>query len=163
MSAPRETTAVLDDSRLPVRATLVAAWTAVMFLYAYVDIIGFFVPGKIEDILAGVVFEFEISQSLLTTFLALMAVPIAMVVLSAMLPARANRITNLVVASTQIPYAMFNVVGESWRFYYGGAVLLEVILFVVILRLAWTWPRVTASPLTTAGLDRQSLTSQRRG
>ncbi len=163
MSAPRETTAVLDDSRLPVRATLVAAWTAVMFLYAYVDIIGFFVPGKIEDILVGVVFEFEISQSLLTTFLALMAVPIAMVVLSAMLPARANRITNLVVASIQIPYAMFNAVGESWTFYYGGAVLLEVILFVVILRLAWTWPRGTASPLTTAGLDRESLTSQRRG
>ncbi len=51
------------------------------------------------------------------------------------LPARASRITNLVVASVQIPYAMFNAVGESWTYYYGLAVVLEVILLAVILRL----------------------------
>ena len=145
MTAPRNTTTALDDARLPVRATLVAAWTSFMFLYAYVDIIGFFVPGKVEDILDGIVFEFDISQALLTTFLALMAVPIAMVLLSAVLPARANRITNLVVASIQIPYAMFNAVGESWTVYYGGAVVLEVAVLAVILRLAWTWPRRPAT------------------
>ncbi|NTW40763.1 MAG: hypothetical protein HGA44_12920, partial [Cellulomonadaceae bacterium] len=76
--------------------------------------------------------------------------PILMVVLSAMLPARASRITNLVVASVQVPYAMFNAVGESWTYYYWGAVVLEVILLAVILRLAWTWPRRIASEVTTA-------------
>lgn len=150
MSTPRDTTTTLDDSPLPVRAKLVAAWTSFMFLYAYVDIIGFYVPGKIDDILVGVVFEFDITQTLLSAFLALMAVPILMVVLSAVLPARASRITNLVVASIQVPYAMFNAVGESWTFYYWGAVVLEVILLAVILRLAWTWPRATASPVTAA-------------
>ena len=62
MTAGRDNTTALDEARLPVRARLVAAWTGVMFLYAYVDIIGFFVPGKIEDILAGIVFEFDITQ-----------------------------------------------------------------------------------------------------
>ena len=151
MSKRPDTTAALDDARLPVRAMLVAAWTSFMFLYAYVDIIGFYVPGKIEDILVGVVFEFDITQALLTAFLTLMAVPILMVVLSAMLPARASRITNLVVASVQVPYAMFNVVGESWTYYYGGAVLLEVVLLAVILRLAWTWPRT--APLATMAVS----------
>jgi hypothetical protein len=80
-----------------------------------------------------------------------MAIPILMVVLSAMLPARASRITNLVVASVQVPFAMFNAVGESWTYYYWGAVVLEVIVLAVILRLAWTWPRRDASsPVTTA-------------
>ena len=51
-------------------------------------------------------------------------------------------------ASVQIPYAMFNVVGESWTYYYGLAVVLEVILLAVILRLAWTWPRRVAPPVT---------------
>ena len=119
-----------------------------MFLYAYVDILAFFVPGKIDDILVGVVFEFDITQTLMTVFLVLMAIPILMVVLSATLPARASRITNLVVASVQIPYAMFNVVGESWTYYSGLAVVLEVVLLVVILRLAWTWPRRVVSPAT---------------
>jgi len=162
MSTRRDTTTALDDSRLPVRAQLAAAWTSVMFLYAYVDILGFFVPGKIDDILVGVVFEFDITQTLLTAFLALMAVPALMVVLSVLLPARASRITNLVVASVQIPFAAFNVVGEPWTYYYGLAVVLEVILLVAILRLAWTWPRRVASPATAvAGVHEEPLEAQR--
>src|SRR5688572_27346454 len=163
MSKRPDTTAALDDARLSVRAKLVAAWTSFMFLYVYVDIIGFFVPGKIDDILVGVVFEFDITQTLLTTFLTLMAIPILMVVLSAMLPARASRITNLVVASVQIPYAMLNAVGESWTYYYGLAAVLEVILLVVILRLAWTWPRRVAPPVTAvASVHEVPLETQRQ-
>lgn len=148
----------LEDRRMPVQAKLAAAWTSVMFLYAYVDIIAFFKPGVIDDILAGKVWEFDVSQTLLTTFLALMAIPILMVVLSMTLPARANRITNLIVASVQVPYAAFNVLGESWTYFYGLGVVLEVILLALILRYAWTWPRRTASPATlAASLDSEPL------
>ena len=133
----------LDNQPIPVEAKLAAAWTGVMFLYAYVDIIAFFKPGVVEDILAGKVWEFDVSQTLLATFLALMAIPIFMVVLSMTLPARANRITNLIVASVQIPYAAFNMVGGSWTYFYGLGVVLEVVLLVLILRYAWTWPRTT--------------------
>ena len=145
VSTDTKSTTALHDPPVPVRAKLAAAWTSVMFLYAYVDIIAFFKPGVIDDILDGRVFEFDVSQTLLTTFLALMAIPIFMVVLSMTLPARANRITNLIVASVQIPYAAFNVVGESWTYFYGLGVVLEVILLALILRYAWTWPR-TPSP-----------------
>ena len=153
----------LEDLRMPVQAKLAAAWTSFMFLYVYVDILGFFVPGKIDDILAGVVFEFDISQTFVVTALTLMSIPILMILLSTMLPARANRITNLVVASVQVPYAMFNAVGESWTYYYWLGVVLEVILLAVILRLAWTWPRRTTSPPTTAtSLDTEPLRMQRQ-
>lgn len=163
MRAHRDNTAALDDARLPVRAKLAAAWTSLMFLYVYVDILGFYVPGKIDDILAGVVFEFDISQTFVVTALTLMAIPILMILLSTMLPARASRITNLVVASIQVPYAMFNAVGESWTYYYGLAVVLEVILLAVILRLAWTWPRRTTSPAAPAtSLDTEPLRMQRQ-
>ncbi len=145
MRTQRAELTALEDRQLPVQAKLAAAWTGVMFLYAYVDIIAYFKPGVIDDILAGKVWEFDVSQTLLTTFLALMAIPIFMVVLSMTLPARANRITNLIVASVQVPYAAFNVVGESWTYFYGLGVALEVIVLAVILRFAWTWPR-TSSP-----------------
>ena len=114
----RQPTTTLEDQRIPVRVKLAAAWTSVMFLYVYVDILAFFKPGVINGILAGKVWEFDVSQTLLTTFLALMAIPIFMVVLSMTLPARATRITNLIVASVQVPYAAFNVVGESWTYFY---------------------------------------------
>jgi hypothetical protein len=151
------TTAMLDDQPISVRATLAAAWTAVMFLYVYVDIIAFFKPGVVEGILAGKVWEFDVSQSMLTTFLALMAIPIFMVVLSMTLPARANRLTNLVVASVQIPYAAFNIVGESWTLFYGLGIALEVALLVLILRYAWTWPTASAAPSVSSGSDRGAV------
>jgi Family of unknown function (DUF6326) len=144
----------LDDQPIPTGAKLAAAWTGVMFLYVYVDIIAFFKPGVVEGILAGKVWEFDVSQTLLTTFLALMAIPIFMVVLSMTLPARANRIANLVVASVQIPYAAFNVVGESWTYFYGLGVVLEVILLSLILRYAWTWPRTAPSETMATSTDR---------
>ena len=145
MRTRQPTTATLEDQRIPVSAKLAATWTSFMFLYAYVDILNFLTPGVIEDILDGKVFEFDLSQTFSTTALTLMAIPILMVVLSMTLPARANRITNLIVASVQVPYAAFNVVGESWTYFYGLGVVLEVILLALILRYAWTWPRTAPS------------------
>ena len=142
----------LEDRRMPVQAKLAAAWTSVMFLYIYVDYFHLYKPGNIDDILAGVVFEFDITPTLLTIFLALMAIPALMVMLSMTLPARMNRATNLVVASLFIPVTVFNAVGESWdwAFFYGLSIGLEVLLLAFILRSAWTWPRRTASPAPLA-------------
>ncbi|MFG2833552.1 DUF6326 family protein [Streptomyces zaomyceticus] len=145
MGTRQPTTTALEEQRISVRAKLAAAWTSFMFLYVYVDILAFFKPGVIDDIEAGVVWEFDISQTLLTVFLALMAIPILMVVLSMTLPARANRTTNLIVASVQVPFAAFNAVGESWTYFYGLGVALEVIVLALILRYAWTWPRIAPS------------------
>ena len=144
----------LDNQPIPVGAKLAAAWTSFMFLYAYVDILNFFKPGVVEDILDGKVWEFDVSQTLLTTFLALMAIPIFMVVLSMTLPARANRITNLIVAAVYVPVTAFNVVGGgSWTYFYGLCVVLEVILLAFILRSAWKWPRTPAVPAGPATTD----------
>ncbi len=162
MRTQRAELTALEDRQLPVQAKLAAAWTGVMFLYAYVDIIAFFKPGVIDDILAGKVFVFDVSQTLLTTFLALMAIPIFMVVLSMTLPARANRITNLIVASVQVPYAAFNVVGESWTYFYGLGVVLEVILLALILRYAWTWPRTAPSATMATSPDRETVRAQQQ-
>ena len=150
MRTRQPTTTTLENLRIPVQAKLAAAWTSFMFLCVYVDIIAFFKPGTIDEILVGKIWEFDVSQTLLTVFLALMAIPIFMVVLSMTLPARANRATNLIVASVQVPQVAFNVVGESWTYFYGLGVGLEVLLLAFILRSAWTWPRRTASPATLA-------------
>ena len=44
----RQPTTTLEDQRIPVRAKLAAAWTSFMFLYVYVDIIGFYKPGVVD-------------------------------------------------------------------------------------------------------------------
>ena len=148
----------LEDLRMPVRAKLAAAWTSFMFLYIYVDYLHLYKPGVIDDILAGVVFKFDISQTFVVISLTLVAIPILMILLSTTLPARANRTLNLVVASLYIPVSAFNVLGASWTLFYGLGVVIEVILLAYILRSAWTWPRRTAPPATlAASLDSEPL------
>lgn len=145
----RERTATpLENMHVPVQAKLAAAWTSFMFLYVYVDILGLYMPGVIDDILAGIVWEFDINQAWATGALTLMAIPILMIVLSMMLPARANRVTNLAVVSAYVLVSVGNALGESWTYYFALAVGLEVIVLTIIVRSAWTWPR-TASRSST--------------
>jgi hypothetical protein len=150
MTTRQPTTATLEDQPIPVRIKLAAAWTSFMFLYAYVDILNFYTPGVVDDILVGKVFEFDLSQTFSTTALTLVAIPSLMVVLSMTLPGRANRTTNLVVASLYVPVTAFNLVGDSWLFFYGLGVVLELVLLGVVLRYAWTWPRTAPSATITA-------------
>jgi membrane-anchored glycerophosphoryl diester phosphodiesterase (GDPDase) len=137
------TRSALEDLRMPVQAKLAAAWTSLMFLYIYVDYFHLYKPGAIDQIRGGVVWEFDISQTLLTAFLTVVAIPSLMVFLSMTLPARANRLMNLIVAPIYIPVSIFNALGESWTYFYGLSIGLEVILLALIVRYAWTWPRRT--------------------
>jgi hypothetical protein len=65
-------------------------------------------------------------------------------------------------ASVQVPYAAFNVVGESWTYFYGLGVVLEVILLALILRYAWTWPRTAPSATMAASPDRETVRAQQQ-
>lgn len=139
-----KTTTELHDPPVPVRAKLAAAWASFMFFYIYVDYLHLYKPGVIDDILAGIVFEFDISQTFVVSSLTLVGIPALMILLSMTLPARANRRLNLVVAALYVPVSVFNVVGETWIYFYGLGVVVEVILLAYILRSAWTWPRTTS-------------------
>ena len=142
----------LEDLRMPVQAKLAAAWTSFMFLYIYVDYLALYKPGVIDDILAGIVHEFDIGPTFVASALTLIAIPSLMILVSTTLPARVNRTINLVVATLYIPVSIYNAAGESWTYFYfyGLSIGLEVLLLAFILRSAWTWPRRTASPATLA-------------
>ena len=144
-----------DSRPISVQAKLAAAWTSFMFLYVYVDILNFYRPGVVDGILNGLVWRFDVSSTLLTIMLASVAIPALMVMLSMTLPARANRVTNLVVAALYIPYSMFNAAGATWEwaFFYGLCIGVEVLLLAFILRSAWTWPRATAVSAGSATAD----------
>ena len=150
--ADTKTTTTLHDSPVPVRAKLAAAWTSFMFLYIYVDYLHLYKPGALTDMLAGVVFEFDISQTFVVIALTSVAIPMFMILLSMTLPARVNRAINLVVASLYIPYSAFNLAGGEWLAFYGLGVALEVAVLAFILRTAWTWPRLATSRTATEGV-----------
>jgi hypothetical protein len=158
MNETRQPTTTLEDQRIPVRVKLAAAWTSFMFLYIYVDYLALYKPGFVDDILAGIVHEFDTGPTFVAIGLTLIAIPSLMILLSTTLPARVNRTINLVVATLYIPVSMYNAAGESWTYFYfyGLSIGLEVLLLAFILRSAWTWPRTPAPSMPEPAAPRRS-------
>ena len=140
----------LADRQIPVQAKLAAAWTSLMFLVIYIDYFHLYQPGKIDQIRGGVIFVFDITGTLMSIFFVIIAVPALMILLSMTLPARINRITNIVVAALYIPCVVFNAAGATldYAFYYGLTIGVEVLILAFILRAAWAWPRAASPSMT---------------
>src|SRR5918998_190611 len=113
------TAGVPEQQPASVRTKLAAAWTSFMFLYIYVDYLHLYHPDAIKDILNGVVWKLDITQAFVVGALTLVAIPIFMVLASTTLPARACRLTTIVVASIYVPVSIFNVSGGGGVFFFG--------------------------------------------
>ena len=150
------TNSALKEPQIPVQAKLAAAWTSLMFLVIYIDYFHLYQPGEIDEIRGGVIFEFDISGTLMSMFFVIIAIPALMVMLSMTLPALVNRVTNLVVASLYIPIMVFNAAGASsdYAFYYVLTIGVEVLILAFILRSAWTWPLTHSDAADVATADR---------
>lgn len=131
----------LEDVKVHLKLKLAALWASLMFLYIYVDYFHLYMPGMIEEIRKGRVFEFNITQGFLLASLTSMTIPALMIFLSVALPAKVNRWTNILVAAVFIPYTLLNLVGEAWMHMLFGAAV-EVVLLSLIIRYAWNWTRI---------------------
>ena len=140
----------LADRQIPAQAKLAAAWTSLMFLVIYIDYFHLYQPDAIDEIRGGVIFVFDITGTLMSIFFVIIAVPALMILLSMTLPARINRITNIVVAALYIPCVVFNAAGATldYAFYYGLTIGVEVLILAFILRAAWAWPRAASPSMT---------------
>ena len=134
---------VLEELRIPTQLKLAGLWATVMFMYIYVDIIGFFKPGTISDILIGKAWIYDIDQAWLLLSLMLMTLPVIMILVSLMAPASANRIANIGLAAFHIMIAFGFASGEINAYYVFGTVV-ELIILAMIIWTAWKWPCVVA-------------------
>lgn len=133
----------LEEVPMNVKLKLAGLWTGFMFLYIYVDYFALYMPRKIDNILKGKVFVFDITQGFLLAALASVTIPATMIFLSVALSAKVNRWANLIVAVIYIPYTLFNLAGQAWAHMVLGAAV-ELIILCLIIRYAWQWPRVEA-------------------
>ena len=141
MNTNKKNATILEDPKINVKIKLSALWATVMFIYLYVDIFGFFRPGIIEDILAGIVWKFEITQAWLFFAVLLMTIPSLMVFLSLVLPAKVNRWVNIIVGIFNIVVAVSFAIGDDYAFYIFGSIV-EAMLLVLIVWYAWKWPKL---------------------
>lgn len=140
MKSQKSPQTALDDIKVNVKLTLAALWASFMFLYIYVDYFHLYMPGSVQDILAGKMYVFDITQTALLIGLASVTIPALMIYLSIALTAKASRWTNTIVATVYIPYTLFNLAGEAWMHMVLGAIV-EVAILLLIISYAWKWPK----------------------
>lgn len=143
MGSAQKIPSVLDDARPNVKTTLASLWIALMFLYAYADILGFYRAENVQGVLEGELGGVEVTPVLLAGSAILMMVPIAMIVLSLSLRARADRWLNLVVGALYgvvlgVTVATGEFSGDTA--YYLLIAAAEAAVLAVILWRAWRWP-----------------------
>ncbi len=131
----------LVDIKVNLKVKLATLWASLMFLIIYLDYFHLYMPGKMQQIQTGRVFEFNISQGFILFALTSVTIPAIMIFLSIALPPKLNRLSNIFLATIYIPYMLFNLAGEAWAHMIFGVVV-EVVLLSLIVRYAWKWPRM---------------------
>jgi len=131
----------LQDPPVHVKHKLAALWASATLCYLYGDYFDLYVPGTVEGLLRGK--NNLNSPTALLAAATLLLIPAAMVSLSLLLRAPANRRLNLIVG---VFFTIFvGLVGvnslQLWRTFYVLYAVVEVCLTVSIVWLAWRWPR----------------------
>jgi len=139
-----EKTTRVQDVKIDVKIKLCAFWVALMFCYTYADILGFYAPGNLEELLSGKIAGIQMTQGLLFGSAILMAVPTAMVVLSPTLKARANRWANIIVGVVYLIVLGSTLLTGRNPAYYILYVVGKAALIALIVWHAWKWPQMEA-------------------
>ena len=131
----------LEDVRVGVRPRISALWVAILVLFAYGDIFGFFKPGQIEDVVSGEISGIEITDGFLFAVSVYVAIASVMIFLTLVLRPAAARWSNVLLAIVYIATIVAAAIGESA--YYWFLSVVEIAALALVVRYAWTWPRET--------------------
>jgi len=131
-----------SDERVNVKVVLAASWVAMLFVFAYVDVLAFFradvlnaaLDGKVKGLGVGV------NQVFLVASLIYVLIPILMVVLSLLLRAPVNRFVNVAISLVYASTIAVSCIGETWAYYLAGS-LVEILLLLFIAATALRWRR----------------------
>ena len=145
--APKTAGTEFEPVKVNVRIKISALWTAMLFVFAYVDIFSLFRPDFRADVEAGVVSGFTVNQTFLLVTTIYIVIPSLMVFGTLVLRPRINRIVNIALGIIYAATIIAGAVGE-WSYYVLGSAI-EVALLAAIVHYARTWPKM--DPASTAG------------
>lgn len=134
----------LDDIKIHVKIKMSALWVSVMFLYIYGDIFWLYQPGKLQEMLQGIMAPLgKTTQVVLLGTSLMMAIPSVMVFLSLVLKPNLNRWVNIIFGVIYTLIILITMPG-AWLFYlFLGSI--EVVLTSLIVWYAWNWPKQEAA------------------
>lgn len=126
---------------IDVKIILSALWVARMLTGFVGDVLKFYEPGLVEQILAGEVDGMLLNQGFRLAAAIIFVLPVFMVYLSLTLPDKTNRWTNIILATL---FFALNLIGELPTYEYAYRtflVIIEMVFLALIVWHAWKWPK----------------------
>jgi Family of unknown function (DUF6326) len=145
---PKTAGTEFEPFKVNVRMKISALWTAMLFVFAYVDIFSLYRSDFRADIEAGQIGGFTVNQSFLLATTIYIVVPSLMVFAALVLRPRINRPANIALSVIYALTIIAGAIGE-WGYYILGSAV-EVALLAAIVYYAWTWPKQPAPPASTS-------------
>ena len=129
-----------EPAHVNVRTKNSALWTAMLFVFAYVDIFSLYRRDFRADLDAGEVGGFTVDQAFLVGTTAYVVIPSLMVFGTLVLRPGVSRIANIVLGVLYALTVAAGAIGE-WSYYVFGSGI-EIALLAGVVYYAWTWPRL---------------------
>ena len=140
MKTNNKSRGILEDVRINIKIKLSALWITVMILYIYNDIFALFDPGALEEMIAGKIGPFPVTQMSLFSATVLMIIPAVMIFLSLILKSKVSRWANIIVGILYTVVGVGNLIGETWAYYISSGILTTLLTMLVVFY-AWKWPK----------------------
>jgi hypothetical protein len=144
------TDTTFEPFQVSVRIKISALWTAMLFVFAYVDVFSLYRADIRADLEGNEIGGFTVNQAFLAGTTAYIVIPSLMVFGALVLRPCVNRVANIALAIVYGLTILAGAVGE-WGYYILGSAI-EVALLAAVVYYAWTWPRISAA--TSSGASR---------
>ena len=137
----RKPVRALRDIKIDIKIRLSLLWVVLMFCYTYADILGFYAPGNLQELMSGEIAGIQMTQGLLLGSAALMAIPTAMIFVSLTVKAKANRLANMIVGIIYMGVLGSTFLTGRNPAYYVFYATGKALLLALIVWQAWKWPQ----------------------
>ena len=140
---PKRTTGLINYE-INVKLKLAALWTSLMFLYIYADYFELKTPGALERMINLETPVGATTPGLLIVFSILLMVPSCMIFLVVLLAPPINKWLNITVGLLYMAISLliiYSGMSDPWQRFFVLYNVAEVVIFVMIIRQAWKWPK----------------------
>lgn len=140
---------IAKGTRTNLEVRLSTLWLFATLNYLYCDVVTIMDPQKLKQFMAGTVGGMEINQGFLLGAGVLVEIPIAMVLLSRVLPYRVNRWANIIAGMIMTAVQILTLLPPTPTMYYIFFSIIEIASTSLIVWYAWKWssPQVEDTPI----------------
>ena len=147
----------MNTNRMPIdmqdrKAILSTLWIFLTANYIFCDLLSLMDPAAIQELMTGSIGSIQVTQEFLLAAAIMMEIPFAMIVLSRVLPYRANRWANIIAGSIMITIQIGTMgMGTAPTLHYLFYSVVEIACNLLIVWYAWRWRNPESQPQSTIG------------